>query len=128
MSGTPPPEADPALAALTERLRPVLEATARRGDTILYRDLARAADIPAPHSIYKTTLALEALVRADHAAGRALLAAVAVGKAGLPGPGFFQLLRALGRYDGPDRGAVAETGHRAELADVYAAYGANTDT
>mgnify|MGYP006433678079 CR=1 FL=1 len=126
MPQDPPPEADPARAALAERLRPVLAATAARGGTILYRDLAQAAGVPAPHSIHKTTLALETLARADHAAGRPLLAAVAVGKAGLPGPGFFQLLADLGRHDGPDRGPVAEARHRAELAAVHAAYAPGT--
>jgi len=122
-----PPDTDPAQATLAERLRPVLVATARRGTTILYRDLAQAAGVPAPHSIHKTTLALEALSRADHAAGRPLLAAVAIGKAGLPGPGFFQLLATLGRYDGPDRGPEAEACHRAELAKVYAGYASDAN-
>lgn len=116
---------EPEIAALAERLRPVLAGVARRGGTILYRDLARDAGVPGPHTIHKTTLALEALVRADHAAGHPLLAAVAVGKAGLPGPGFFQLLTALGRYDGADRGADAAAHHTAELARVHAAYRAS---
>jgi len=111
-------------AALVAALRPVLIDTARQGRTIAYRDLARAAGVSAPHSIHRTTLALEALVREDHAAGRPLLAAVAVGKAGLPGPGFFQLLRALGRYDGPDRGPEAVARHAEELRAALDHWGA----
>ncbi len=111
-------------AALAAALHPVLIDTVRQGRTIAYRDLARAAGVPAPHSIHRTTLALEALIRADHAAGRPLLAAVAVGKAGLPGPGFFQLLRALGRYDGPDRGPEAAAWHASELRAALDHWGA----
>lgn len=105
-------------------LRRQLEDHARAGETVRYRDLARAAEVPGPQTIHKTTQALEAITRADHAAGRPLIAALAVGRgnAGLPGPGFFQLLRELGRYDGPDTGAAAEAAHTRECAAVFAAY------
>ncbi|WP_282604993.1 hypothetical protein [Pelagibius sp. Alg239-R121] len=91
-------------------VRHVLIACARTGNTISYRDLVARADVPPPHGIHKTTLALENLVREDHAAGRPLLAAFAVSRAnaGLPGQGFFHLLAELGRYNGPDRGPQAE--------------------
>jgi hypothetical protein len=105
-------------------LRRELEDRALAGETVRYRDLARAAEVPGPHTIHKTTQALEAITRADHAAGRPLLAALAVGRGsgGLPGPGFFQLLRELGRYDGPDDGEAAAAQHRRELEAVFAAY------
>jgi hypothetical protein len=105
-------------------LRRELEDRARAGETVRYRDLARAAEVPGPHTIHKTTQALEAITRADHAAGRPLLAALAVGRGsgGLPGPGFFQLLRELGRYDGPDDGEAAAAQHRRDLEAVFAAY------
>jgi hypothetical protein len=105
-------------------LRRLLEDRARAGETVRYRDLARAAEVPGPHTIHKTTQALEAITRADHAAGRPLLAALAVGRGsgGLPGPGFFQLLRELGRYDGPDSGPEAESQHQRECEAVFAAY------
>lgn len=112
-------------AAIAAMLRPVLQAAARRGRTLTYRDLAVEARVPPPHSIHKTTEALEHLVREDHAADRPLLAAVAVGKAGLPGPGFFQLLTLLGRYDGPNRGAEATERHAAELEAALAYWGAD---
>lgn len=108
MSEAPDPE-------IATALRPVLAAAARRGETITYRDLAVRAQVPAPHSIHKTTLALELIAREDHDAGRPLLAAIAVGKAGQPGPGFFQLLHDLGRYAGPDRGQEAADQHAREL-------------
>lgn len=104
-------------------LRPVLERVARTGGTITYRDLAVAAGVGAPHSIHRTTLGLEALMREDHAAGRPLLAAVAVGKAGCPRPGFFYVLAELGRYDGPVEGPEAVAQHDRELAATRAAFG-----
>ena len=105
-------------------IRRQLEDHARAGETVRYRDLARAAEVPGPQTIHKTTQALEALARADHAAGRPLIAALAVGRGngGLPGPGFFHLLRELGRYDGPDGGADAEAQHQRECEAVFAAY------
>ena len=72
--------------------------------------------MPPPHRIHELTLLLEELVREDHAEGRALLATVAVGRSGLPGRGFFQLLAELGRYSGSDQGAEAAACHAAELA------------
>jgi hypothetical protein len=110
-------------------LRAELAARAARGETVRYRDLARAAGVPGPQSIHKTTQALEALAKADHAAGRPLLSALAVGRAagGVPGPGFFQLLRTLGRYHGADSGPEAAAWHARECAAVFAAYGAAAD-
>ena len=107
---------------LSKALRPILEDVARRGTTITYRDLAVAAEVLPPHTIHKTALALEELIRADHDAGRPVLAAVCVGKTGRPRPGFFHVLRDLGGYDGPEEGPDANARHDAELAEVYAAY------
>jgi len=61
------------------------------------------------------------MIRADHAAGHALRAAVAVSRArnGLPGPGFFQVCREIGRYFGPDLGPQAELFHRLECAHTH---------
>jgi len=103
------------------RLRAVLTGVASRKETILYRDLAVLAEAPAPHRIHSLTLALEDVIRADHAAGQPLLAAVAVGRGaeGIPGRGFFALLRELGRYGGPDRGPEAQAAHREELQRLF---------
>ncbi|RDD60528.1 hypothetical protein [Ferruginivarius sediminum] len=115
-------------AKIAELLRPVLRQAARQGRTLTYRDLAARAGVPPPHSIHKTTEALEDLVREDHAEGRPLLAAVAVGKAGQPRPGFFQLLRQLGRYDGPDSGPEAGQWHARELDAALSYWGDDDGT
>lgn len=112
---------------LHDRLRRVLRAAASRGVVMTYRDLAVEAEAPPPHTIHETTLALEDLARDDHRAGRPLLAALAVGKAGLPGPGFFQLLRKLGRYDGADRGEEAARHHAGELREALRYWGGEAE-
>ncbi len=106
-------------------LRAVLVSLARARRTIAYRDLAARVPVPPPHGIHKLTLALEDLVRDDHAAGRPLLAALAVSQtaAGIPGRGFFHLLAELDRYAGPDRGQAAAAAHAAELAQALAYWG-----
>ena len=115
---------------LQDRLRRVLTACAATGETLAYRDLAQRAALPGPHSIHRLTLALEAMIRADHAADRPLLAALAVGRAqrgpdgrALPGRGFFHLLAELGRYDGPDNGPAAAACHAGEVARAQAYWG-----
>ena len=94
--------------------------------TATYDELATLAGVPPPHRIHALTLLLEDLIREDHAAGRPLLAACAVSRAqnGIPGPGYFQLLQALGRYRGPDRGGEAAACHRAELQAAWDYWGA----
>jgi hypothetical protein len=117
---------EPNEVGLAARLRAALIALARARQTITYRDLAARAEVPPPHAIHRLTLALEALVRADHAAGRPLLAALAVSRTaeGIPGRGFFHLLAALGRYQGPERGPEAATAHARELQSAWDFWGA----
>lgn len=112
------------MTAIADLLRPVLEDRARVGATIIYAHLAQAAGVPPPHSVHKTGEALEVLMEIDAAAGRPLLAAVAISKArdGVPAPGFFQKASELGLYFGPDRGPQAATFHALELEKVWAAY------
>ena len=107
---------------LIEALRRELIACAKAGETVTYQDLAWRVPMPGPHAIHRLTILLETLVREDHAAGRPLLAALAVSRAqrgadgrGIPGRGFFQLLSELGRYDGPDQGPEAAAHHAEEL-------------
>lgn len=111
--------------ALKLELRRLLTEAAGRQATLRYADLARDAQVPPPHTIHKTAELLEELLREDHAAGRPLLAALAVSRRddGTPAPGFFQLLTELGRYDGPDRGPEAVKVHRAELEEAWAWWG-----
>ena len=106
---------------LQDRLRGALEALARQRRTATYQELVALAEVPAPHAIHSLTLALEDLVRQDHAAGRPLLAALAVSRtAPHPGRGFFDLLAELDRYQGPARGPEAEAWHSKEIAAVFA--------
>jgi hypothetical protein len=118
------------MAELEAALRATLAEVAKARTTITYQDLARRIEVPPPHRIHKVTLALEDLLRADHAAGRPLLAALAVGRAGgrLPGRGFFMLLSELGRYSGPPHGPQARAAHAAEVARVYADWGPTEQT
>jgi hypothetical protein len=112
-------------AALSATVRACLLQLAAERRTASYSDLADMAGVPAPHRIHRLTLLLEDLIREDHAAGRPLLAACAVSRAqnGIPGPGYFQLLGALGRYRGADRGAEAAECHDAELRAAWDYWG-----
>lgn len=101
---------------LKAQLRHALVACAAAGDTVTYQELVRRTAFPGPHAIHRLTLLLEAMTREDHAAGRPLLAALAVSRvSGIPGRGFFQLLSELGRYEGPDQGPEAAAQHAKEL-------------
>ncbi len=104
-------------------LAATLRAAARAGRPVTYLALADRLMAGEAHRIHRVTLMLEALARADHAAGRPLLAALAVGRAGLPGRGFFQLLADLGLYEGPDQGPPAAAWHAAELRRAIAYWG-----
>jgi hypothetical protein len=101
----------------TTGLAAVLERLGAEGGTATYAAVAERLAVPPPHRIHRLTDALEALVRADHVAGRPLRAAVVVSRArdGLPAPGFFHLCRELGRYFGPDDGPQAALFHQIEL-------------
>ncbi len=114
------------MAHFQAELRGILTGLAEQGRTMTYRDLAQAANIPPPKTIHKLTLALEEMVRSDHADSLPLLAALAVGRGpeGIPGPGFFQLAASLGLYDGDDRGATAQAFHQAEVIRVFDYWGA----
>lgn len=108
--------------ALLVRLRSELERLARAGRTATYAELAALCDFPPPHRIHRMTEMLERLMEDDHAAGRPLIASLAVSRTGpLPQRGYFERLRALGRYDGPDSGPEAAAQHARELDAVFAA-------
>jgi len=112
---------------LLAKLRGELKACAAAGQTVAYRDLAWRLAVPGPRALHRLTDLLERLAREDHAAGRPLLAALAVSRAnnGIPGRGFFQLLAELGRYVGPDQGAEAADHHAHELAAALAWWGSS---
>jgi len=113
------------MAELSAAVRAGLLKLAAERRTASYSDLADLAGVPPPHRIHRLTLLLEDLIREDHAAGRPLLAACAVSRAqnGIPGPGYFQLLAALGRYQGADRGPEAAACHDAELRAAWDYWG-----
>lgn len=116
------PEPNAEDSALVEKLRGALLNCALTGQTVTYNDLAARVDFPGPHRIHRLTELLEAMIREDHAAGRPLLAAMAVSRSqnGIPERGFFQLLAELGRYDGPDLGPAAAEAHGQELKAAIA--------
>ncbi|MDG2285294.1 MAG: hypothetical protein P8N43_07170 [Alphaproteobacteria bacterium] len=101
----------------SSRIADILKAIARDGGTITYREIADRAQIPSPGRIQTVTGALEEMIRADHAAGRPLLAAVAISRSGdgLPGAGFFELCREIELYFGPSHGPQAELFHTLQL-------------
>lgn len=107
---------------LQQRLRNHLEALARSGNTISYRQLALLAEIPEPQVIRQLTSLLEAIMRTDHAAGiNDSVASLAVSQAipAIPRPGYFMLLRELDLYSGPDTGAKAAAFHTASVQRVF---------
>ena len=115
---------------LTAALRRELLSCAAAGATVTYGELADRSAFPGPQAIHRLTGLLEAMIREDHAAGRPLLAALAVSRAqrdaqgrGIPGRGFFQLLSELGRYAGPDQGPQAAAHHAEELQEALAHWG-----
>src|SRR3546814_14781811 len=104
--------------SLMAPLRQALLDCAAAGATITYQELAQRASFPGPHTIQRLTLLLEAMARQDHAAGRPLLAALAVSRTqkgpdggGIPGRGFFQLLPDPGSHDSPAPGPEAAAPH-----------------
>ena len=112
---------------LIAALRSALLDCALAGESVTYNVLAARVGFPGPHRIHRLTELLEIMIREDHAAGRPLLAAVAVSRAqrnaagdGIPGRGFFHLLAELGRYDGPDQGPAAAQAHADELRTAQA--------
>ena len=108
--------------ALIDKLRRALLDCVGAGETVTYSELAARVDFPGPHRIHRLTELLEFMVREDHAAGRPLLAALAVSRSqhGSPGRGFFQLLAELGRYDGPEQGPEGAAAHAAEMKAAVA--------
>lgn len=91
-------------------LRSVLLSAARSGRTLTYAELARQLALAPPHTIHRTGLLLEDLMRDQAAKREPQLASFVVSRAraGLPAPGFFMMMRELGFYDGLDTGTEAQ--------------------
>ena len=106
-------------------LRAFLEKVAKRRITIAYQELANALQFLPPRSIHRVTEALEYLMEEDASANRPFIAALAISKArgGLPGAGFFDRARSLGRFAGDSDGQDDAAFHAAELNAVFARWG-----
>ncbi len=111
------------------RTRAFLESVAKRRILITYQELANALQILPPLSIHRVTEALERLMEEDAAADRPFIAALVISKArgGLPGPGFFDCARHLGRFAGDPDSQDARMFHTAELNAVFACWGGSGD-
>jgi hypothetical protein len=111
------------------KARVFLENFAKRRTPITYQEPAKALQILPPHSIQQVTQAPERLVEEDAAAGRPLIAALAISKArgGLPASGLFDCARRLGRFAGDPDGQDAWSFHAAELNAVPARWGGPRD-
>ena len=117
----PPPRARAASrdagTGLAGRLRQHLETLPAGGLPVTYGQIARDLGMFVPGSIREVTNALEVTMREDAESGRPFIAARAVGRGSgkLPGRGFFELARALGR--GPRPAESEETFFHRELQE-----------
>ena len=104
---------DPALAA---RVREALAQRDPKEPFITYQALAGALGLQPPGTIQRVAAALEQTMREDVAAGRPMIAALVISRAGdMPRRGFFDFAVALGRL--PDD----PTQHRAAWQAEYSA-------
>jgi len=112
---------------LPRRLRAHLQRIAVRGEPVTYRAVAEALALQPPHTIHQVTQALEGLMREDAANGHPFIAALVISRArgGLPAPGFFDMARELGRFDGEPSGPDAAAAHAAMFAASVAFWGAD---
>ena len=96
-------------AELAARVRAHLQTLAPCDVPLTYRDLAAALGLRPPQTIHRLTLALEATMAEDVAAGRPLIAALVVSRtATVPQTGFFELAARLGRLPAEPAAAARE--------------------
>lgn len=112
----------PASRLLAGRVRSYLQRIAVRGQPITYKALCDAMELEPPNRIHRITEALEWLMREDAANEHPLIAALVISRArgGLPAPGFFDLAKELGRFDGDPSGPDAAASHGAMIATTIA--------
>ncbi len=110
---------------LKDDLRDELLGRVRTGLPATYKELADRLALAPPRTVHRVTEALEQLMDEDAAAGRPLLATLAVSKArpGLPACGFFLKARALGLFSGDPEGREALEFHARELRRALRFYG-----
>ena len=105
---------DPALA---KRIREILAGRNAGDPFIIYQALASALGLQPPGTIQRVAAALEQTMREDVAAGRPMIAALVISRAGdMPRLGFFDLAMALGRF--PEDPAQHRAAWQAECAAV----------
>lgn len=111
---------------LAGRARRYLQQIAVRNETITYKDLAEALALKPPNTILQVTEALEWLMREDAANKHPFIAALVIGRArgGLPAPGFFDLAKEVGCFDGDRSNADAAAWHGAMFAAAVAFWSA----
>ncbi len=99
------------------KLRAFLVGVARRGEPMIYREVAHAVRLPPPNTIHQLALLLEELIEEDVRNGVPLIASLVISKQrnGLPAPGFFAKAQELGLYDGANSGTEAHAFHASEL-------------
>ena len=98
----PPRTAKDSGSSLAEQVRTYLIKNAAGKIPMTYQELAKALNIPSPHTIHKLTVALECLIEEDSTAGKPLIATFVISKTrgGIPAPGFFDCARKTGRLTG----------------------------
>ena len=112
----------PTTQSLAGRARTHLQRIAARGEPITYKALADALDLVPPNTIHQLTEALERLMRQDAANGHPFIAALAISRArgGMPAPGFFDIAKELGRFDGDPSGPDAAASYGAMFDEAIA--------
>jgi len=120
-----PENAAPTTQALAGRARACLQRIAARGEPITYKALAQALELEPPNTIHQVTEALEWLMREDAANGHPFIAALVISRArgGLPAPGFFDIAKELGRFDGDPSGFDAAASYGAMFDAAIAFWG-----
>ena len=86
-------------SALAKRIREILAGRNAGDPLITYQALASVLGLQPPGTIQRVAAALELTMREDVAAGRPMVAALVISRAGdMPRRGFFDLAVALGRF------------------------------
>jgi hypothetical protein len=109
--------------ALAADLRALLSRRTPVDPFLTYQGLATALGLTPPGTIQRVAAMLEQTMREDVAAGRPMIAALVISRAGdMPRRGFFDLAVALGRFPGDPRQ------HRAAWeAECAAVFGTRAD-
>ena len=114
---------------LKDILRQSLIDCARTGHPATYKQLADRLALAPPNTIRCIAEALEELIDEDAAAGRPLIAALAISKtsSGMPAAGFFINVASLGLFTGGATGPEAGAFHARELERALSFYGRSQD-